>query len=166
MTKSFGDSIDSMAADIRAQARQLRVDTFLSFIYTADVVNRYLDIQLTQLPTGRTGFNVLHNLILHGGSMTPTDISKRIFRSKHAVTRIIDTLEKQGLVQREPIGDDRRMRRVSISRKGLELVQKASTEGRQRISHEVLKPLEQQKVEELKTMLREIRTHLLDCLKA
>lgn len=161
MTESFGDSIESMAADIRAQARQLRVDTFLSFIYTADIVNRYLDIQITKLPVSRTGFSVLHNLILRGGSMTPTEISKRVFRSKHAVTRIVDTLEKQDLVKREPIGEDRRIRRVSITRKGLELVKRSSAEGRQQISHEVFVPLDQKQVEELNSTLRQIRKHVL-----
>ena len=161
MTESFGDSIESMAADIRAQARQLRVDTFLSLIYTTDIVNRYLDIQIAKLPVSRTGFSVLHNLILRGGSMTPTDISKRVFRSKHAVTRIVDTLEKQGLVKRDPIGEDRRVRRVSITRKGLEIVKRSLAEGRQQISHEVFTPLDQKQVEELNTTLRQIRKHVL-----
>ena len=161
MAESFGNSIETMATDIRAQARHLRVDTFLQFIYTADIVNRYLDIQLTKLPASRTGFNVLHNLILHGGSMTPTAISKRVFRSKHAVTRIIDTLEKQGFLKREPIGEDRRIRKVSITRKGLNFIRRTSSEGRQRVSHEVFSTLDQKQVEELNTTLRQVRKHVI-----
>ncbi len=166
MPSSFADNIESMAAEIRSQARQLKVDTFLSFIYTADVVNRYLDIQLTKLPASRTGFNVLHNLILHGGTMTPTLISKRVFRSKHAVTRIIDTLEKQGLVKREPIGEDRRTRKVRITRKGLDLVKRAGAEGRELASQEVLRPISLEQIEELNSILKQIRRYMLSRLNS
>lgn len=164
MTESFKDSIESIAADIRTQARHLRVDTFLSLIYTADVVNRYLDIELTKQPASRTGFNVLNNLILHGGIMTPTDISKRIFRSKHAVTRIIDTLEKQGLVKREPIGEDRRTRKVSITKKGLELIKVTTADEQRRISHAVFSPLNEKQTKELNMILREVRKHVLSLI--
>ena len=90
MSKVSNHDIQSMADEIREQAAQLRVLTFLSFIYTSDVVNRYLDIEVARYPVGRTGFSVLHNLVLHGGTMTPTDLSQRVFRSKHAVTRAGD----------------------------------------------------------------------------
>src|SRR4030065_1038815 len=103
-----------MADAIREQADQLRVLTFLSFIYTADVINRYLDIELARYPIGRTGFSVLHNLVLHGGTMTPTNLSERIFRSKHAVTRVVDKLERLGFVKRGNIGRERRGRKGSI----------------------------------------------------
>jgi DNA-binding MarR family transcriptional regulator len=161
MTETFKESIESIAADIRNQARHLRVDTFLSFIYTADVINRYLDFELTKQPASRTGFNILHNLILHGGSMKPTEISNRVFRSKHTVTRVIDTLEKQGLVKRGPIGEDRRTRKVNITKKGLELIKRTSAEGRQRVSHAVFLPLDQKQIKELRIILRQVRKHVL-----
>ena len=154
-----------MADEIREQATYQKVSTFLSFIYTADVVNRYVDIELAkQGTTSRTGISVLHNLILHGGSMTPTRISERIFRSKHTVTKIIDTLEKQGLVRREPIGEDRRTRMVSITRKGLDLIKRSSAEGRERVSREVFQPLNDNQIEELGTVLKQIRKYLLNVI--
>ena len=96
MNKVFSSELQTMADEIREQAAQLRVLTFLSFVYTADVINRYLDITLAKYPVGRTGFSVLHSLVLHGGTMTPTKLSERIFRSKHAITRVVDKLEELG----------------------------------------------------------------------
>ena len=160
-TDNIEDSLESLAEGIRTLAQQMRVSAFLSLIYTADVVNRYLDIQLTSLPASRTGFSVLHNLILRGGSMTPTEISQRIFRSRHAVTKTIDTLEKQGLVRRKPIEEDRRIRRVSITKKGVELVKERSAEGQERMSRAIFNPLEEKQIEEFDRMLRQIRKHLL-----
>ncbi len=161
MTENTKSSMASLAREIRELSQQSRISTFLSFIYTADIVNRYLDIELAKLPTRGTGFNILHHLILRGGTMTPTDISKRVFRSRQSVTKTIDTLEKQGLVKREPIGDDRRNRKVSITREGVDFIKRTSAEGRQRVSSDVLHSLDQKQLEELSATLRKIRHHVI-----
>ena len=159
MSKVSNHELKSMAEAIREQADQLRVLTFLSFIYTADVINRYLDIELARYPIGRTGFSVLHNLVLHGGTMTPTTLSERIFRSKHAVTRVVDKLEKLGFVKRGSIGSDRRVRKVSITKEGLAFVKESQAAGQQRVGHVLLHPLDKKQTETLRTMMRQIREH-------
>jgi MarR family transcriptional repressor of emrRAB len=161
MSKVSNDELQSMADAIREQADQLRVLTFLSFIYTADVANRYLDIELARYPIGRTGFSVLHNLVLHGGTMTPTTLSERVFRSKHAVTRVVDKLEKLGFVKRGNIGSDRRVRRVSITKEGLAFVKESQAAGQQRLGHVLLSPLDKKEAETLHTMMKQIREHTL-----
>lgn len=161
MSKVSNHELQSMADEIREQAAQLRILTFLSFIYTADVVNRYLDIELARYPVGRTGFSVLHNLVLHGGTMTPTKLSDRIFRSKHAVTRVVDKLEKLGFVKRGNIGSDRRVRKVSITKEGLAFVKESQAAGQQRVGHILLHPLDQKQIETLRTNMKQIREHAL-----
>ena len=161
MSRVSNHELQSMADEIREQAAQLRILTFLSFIYTADVVNRYLDIELARYPVGRTGFSVLHSLVLHGGTMTPTKLSDRIFRSKHAVTRVVDKLEKLGFVKRCSIGSDRRIRRVSITKEGLAFVKESQAAGQQRLGHILLHPLEHKQIETLGTMMKQIREHAL-----
>jgi len=164
MSKVSNHDIQSMADEIREQAAQLRVLTLLSFVYTADVVNRYLDIEVARYPVSRTGFSILHNLVLHGGTMTPTNLSKRVFRSKHAVTRVVDKLEKLGFVKRDGIGSDRRVRKVSITNEGLAFVKEAQAAGQQRMGHVLLRPLGQKQVEALGTMLKQIREHVLELI--
>jgi len=161
MSRVSNHELQSMAEEIREQAAQLRVLTFLSFIYTADVINRYLDIEVARYPVGRTGFSVLHNLVLHGGTMTPTKLSERIFRSKHAVTRVVDKLEKLGFVKRGGIGSDRRVRKVSITKEGLTYVKESQAAGQQRLGHTLLHPLDQQQTESLHAMMKLIREHVL-----
>lgn len=159
MSKVFSSELQTMAGEIREQAAQLRVLTFLSFIYTADVINRYLDMELARYPVGRTGFSVLHNLVLHGGTMTPTKLSERIFRSKHAITRVVDKLEELGFAKRGGIGSDRRVRKVSITKEGLEFVKKSQAAGQQRLGHVLLHPFGHEQIETLNTMLKQIREH-------
>jgi DNA-binding MarR family transcriptional regulator len=161
MSKISDHELQSMADEIREQAAQLRVLTLLSFIYTAEVVSRYVDIELARYPIGRTGFSVLHNLVLHGGTMMPTELSKRIFRSKHAITRVVDRLEKLGFVKRDDIGGDRRVRKVSLTKAGLTFVKETQAAGQQRVGHLLLHPLNQKQIEELGVMMRQIREHAL-----
>ena len=164
MSKVSNYDLQSLADEIREQAAQLRVLTLLSFIYTADVVNRYLDIEVARYPVSRTGFSILHNLILHGGTMTPTNLSKRVFRSKHAVTRVVDKLEKQGFAKRGAIGSDRRVREVSITKEGLAFIKEAQAAGQQRLGHLLLGPLEQKQIETLAMTMKQIREHTLNLI--
>jgi len=159
MSKVSKHELQSMADEIREQAAQLRVMTLLSLIQTADVVNRYLDIELARYPVGRTGFSVLHNLVLHGGTMTPTKLSERIFRSKHAITRVVDKLEKLGFVKRGNLGNDRRVRKVNITKEGLIFVKESQAAGQQRVGHKLLHPLDQNQIETLRTTMKQIREH-------
>jgi DNA-binding MarR family transcriptional regulator len=161
MSKVSNLELQSMADEIREQAAQLRVLTFLSLVYTADVVNRYLDIELARYPVGRTGFSVLHNLVLHGGTMIPTTLSERIFRSKHAVTRVVDKLEELGFVKRGNVGSDRRFRKVSITKEGLAFVKASQSAGQQRMGHLLLDPLDQDQIETLRVMMKQIRERAL-----
>ena len=164
MSKVSNDELQTMADEIREQAAQLRVLTFLSFIYTADVVNRYLDIELARYPIGRTGFSVLHHLVLHGGTMMPTKLSERVFRSKHAVTRVVDKLEELGFVKRGAIGGDRRVRKVSITKEGLAFVKESQAAGQQRMGHLLLRHLNQKQIEALGMMMKHIREHTLSLI--
>jgi MarR family transcriptional repressor of emrRAB len=164
MSKVSNHDLQSLADEIREQAAQLRNLTFLSFIYTAEVVNRYLDIEIARFPVGRTDFGVLHNLVLHGGTMTPTNLSNRVFRSKHAVTRVVDKLERLGFVKRDAIGADRRVRKVSITKEGLAFVKESQAAGQQRMGHILLSPLDHKKIEELDIILKQIREHVLNLI--
>jgi DNA-binding MarR family transcriptional regulator len=93
--------------------------------------------------------------------MTPTTLSERVFRSKHAVTRVVDKLEKLGFVKRGNIGSDRRVRRVSITKEGLAFVKESQAAGQQRLGHVLLSPLDKKEAETLHTMMKRIREHTL-----
>src|SRR3990172_3109353 len=165
MTTDFEERLETLAKDIQAQAKDLRYDNLLSFAYTADTMHRYLDIVLSKYAIKQTYYNILHSLITRGGVMTPTELSKRVYRSKHAITRAVDTLEREGLVAREGIGIDRRTRKVAITKKGLEAVKK-STPARRTISYDAMSCFNEQQAEEFNASLRQLRKHALDLIEA
>ena len=167
MNINIENSAKLLAEDIKSQANELRVDTLLSFLSTSDIISKFVDIESREHPITRAGFNVLHLLILHNTVMMPTEISKRTFRSKHAVTKILDTLEKQGFVKRMSVSSesDRRVRNVTITRKGINLVKKATTMSRGRSSKLLFRSLDEKQLKEFNWVLKILRKDALDLIK-
>jgi DNA-binding MarR family transcriptional regulator len=60
-----------------------------------------------------------------GEAMRPSDLAASIGLSRSATTRLVDRLERNGLVKRETCPDDRRGSFVSLTAKGEDLFKKA-----------------------------------------
>ena len=58
-------------------------------------------------------------LLSEAGSLTPTELSRLMFRSKHSITKIIDGLEREGYVARYRDDRDRRVVHVKITSVGV-----------------------------------------------
>jgi DNA-binding MarR family transcriptional regulator len=131
-----------------------------SFSSTADVVNTYLDIYFSQYaPLNRTGFHMLQILITNGGSMTQTELSRRVFRSRYTITKTVDLLEKNGWVERQPVQGDRRVNNVTITTKGLDLIQ-SSMEGMLEMSRKAVACLDERERQELRSINKKLRDYL------
>ena len=70
-----------------------------------------------------TQFAVLESL-LHLGSMSQNQISNKILRSSGNIVKVIDNLERDGLVIREVSAKDRRAKIVSLTAKGKSIINK------------------------------------------
>ena len=90
---NFHSTLELTALDIREDVSTLNGRTFRLLCYLADIINRYLDIQLNEVGISRTNYDILHVLALNRGSLTSTELCRHVFRSKHAITRAIDVLE-------------------------------------------------------------------------
>jgi DNA-binding MarR family transcriptional regulator len=157
-------AIESLATMIRESASELRGNLFLSLSNTTDIFTRYLDIETSKHLLNPTLFAILHGLIVHGGTLSPTKISTIVFRSKHAVTRAVDGLEKAGLVKRQVAKSDRRIRQVIITKKGLDFI-KVNLNATRKMSETALSCLSQDQAEQLKSILSHLRKHLLSLIK-
>ncbi len=85
---------------VKKLAEYLNTREFLFYINFADTLIRF-----NELTSGKTNLSwlrnkVLHYLIVRGGKLTPTRLAQETLRSKHSMTSVIDTLEKEGLVRR------------------------------------------------------------------
>jgi len=156
-------SIEKLATEIKEVSQVVRLDSLILIMYAGDVVSRYLDTKMKKFGQDLTRFNILYLLVGSGGVLTPTYISKRVFRSKHAITRALDVLEKDSLIERERTHTDRRSVNIRITKKGLQLVQR-SLPDLQRASAAVMSSLGKEKNEELKNLLKELRSQVLNLI--
>jgi MarR family transcriptional regulator, organic hydroperoxide resistance regulator len=159
MGDSFQQDLERKAKDIRIQARDFRTDNLMSFFSTYDAVIRYVDLEIAKFNVSHSGFKILDTLILNEGRMRPTEISKELFRSKDSITRVLDTLEKKGLIKRETNEKDHRTKKVSITKEGLKIAKIGYEAGR--VSKEIFSFLDKEQSDILSDILKKTREHTL-----
>jgi DNA-binding MarR family transcriptional regulator len=164
--KDWEDTLSLMAEDIVASAKKLEENMFLSIVQVAIAVPRFWDLQGISKPVSRQGFRVLRNLITHKGRMTPTEISREILLSKYAVTRVVDSLEKNDLVKREPFGDDLRTRDVTITNKGVKLANDCANYLTEHVMKQFLSDLTSRQIQDMKIFLKKFRSYLVSAIPA
>ena len=74
----------------------VKVDAFIALLRAADLLDKYLEILLANYPLNRTEYILMTTLKLHDGYMRPTDLSNHVFRAKHTISGLINSLEKKG----------------------------------------------------------------------
>lgn len=134
--------------------------TLFALIRTWQVIDRYLELELRKQGSNPIRFAIMNALYRHGGRMTPTEISKLVFRSKNTITSVINTLERERFVQRESSKSDRRSSEVVITDKGWDKTNKI-TPVAQEISREILSCLDKEELDALGAILKTVRKSLL-----
>jgi DNA-binding MarR family transcriptional regulator len=134
--------------------------TILSILMSFEVLERYLEVELRQYNVTLIRFHVMSTLFQNGGEMTPSEIAERVFREKNSITAVINTLEREGVVRREPSADDRRSVKVVITDKGWKEANRLNPLA-QEISREALSCMDKEQVETLVDTMRKVRENLL-----
>lgn len=134
--------------------------TLLSVLMSFEVLERYLEVELRQYDATLIRFHIMSTLFTNGGEMTPSGIAESVFREKNSVTAVLNTLERQGVVRREPSADDRRSVKVVITDKGWKEANRLNPIA-QELSREALSCMEKEKVAELVDTMRMLRESLL-----
>ena len=131
----------------------------MSIVRTSDVLNRYLEIELAKHGSSPIRFGVMNALFVHGGTMTPTAISKWTFRAKHTISAMLHVLEAIGFIRREPNVNDSRSVNIVITEKGWDATEKMIPISEE-INHKVLSCFDDDQIETLMSLLRQLRKHL------
>jgi DNA-binding MarR family transcriptional regulator len=86
------------------------------------------------------------------GTLRPRDLEQHLLLEQHNVSRLLDRLEKQGLIKRQPDAEDGRAQVISITAAGRELQRKMWPTYKAAIQRHVgdrLKSMDVQKLAEL-----------------
>ncbi|MBI2853557.1 MAG: MarR family transcriptional regulator [Chloroflexi bacterium] len=159
--KTQDRTIDSAVKEFRELAAGQKFRTSTSALYTGLLINKYLNTMSDSLSVRyRTSMDILYVLLIYGGSLTPSDLSRLTCRSKQTVTHIIDKLEEEGLVKRGPIGTDRRTRQVNVTRKGAEIAKQSLIGLRQFVNNVMPDEIGDEQMKGLESVLYQIRKRL------
>ena len=134
--------------------------TLLSILTSFEVLARYLEVELRNYKVTLIRFHIMSTLFKNGGEMTPSEIAESVFREKNSITAVLNTLEREGVVRREPSPDDRRSVKVVITDKGWKEANRLSPIA-QELSREALSCIDREQIEELVDIMRKIRESLL-----
>jgi len=118
------DTKQPKSDDIKEVADQIVKTEFWSCVHFADTTSRYVEITMKKDNISRLHGIAMYCLVLMGGTSTPTQLARKMFRSKHSMTKIIDSLEKEGLAVRDYTDKDRRVTYIKITAAGLEYVRR------------------------------------------
>jgi DNA-binding MarR family transcriptional regulator len=109
----------------QARFRSVEQEAMLNLIVAASYMLNYLERICNEFGITQPQYNVLR--ILRGaypGGHSRCEVIERMVDRAPDVTRLIDRLERQGLVARERSSDDRRLSITRITGKGLELLER------------------------------------------
>jgi DNA-binding MarR family transcriptional regulator len=152
--------------EFKRVAEQIGELNFWLCVTFADTIMRYLEITMKKDDISPLHIIAMYHLIRAGGSLTPTQLSEAMFRSKHSVTKIMDNLEKEGFIIRDFSSQDRRVTIIRVTVAGLEYVKKNQHKGEIRAKQVMdrLETAEQEKLVSLTGKLNDRMTDILDKL--
>lgn len=126
----------------------------------ADMVLRHVEV-MSEGNTSRLNTYILSFLIARGGEkgLTHSELARLLVRSNHSMTRLIDSLQKDGLITRNRDPKDRRAVYIKITSAGLKFMRKYIDEIAL-IEKKVLSCLDKNELEILTILIRKIRGKL------
>ena len=101
----------------------LALDTFIKLMRCSNSVNARMSKSLDKANLTISQFGVLEAL-LHLGPLCLTELANKLLKTGGNLTLVVSNLEKQKLVQRRQLGDDRRYVTVELTAKGRTLISK------------------------------------------
>ena len=115
----------------------LRQEVYLNLIRTTDEMAREVEEVLKTVHLSQTQYNVLRILRGAGDLGLPCgEIANRMLTHDPDITRLVDRLERRGLVQRSRNLTDRRVVTVQITTSGLELITSLDLDRQMRPAHD------------------------------
>jgi DNA-binding MarR family transcriptional regulator len=99
------------------------VESCLAFLATTIDVYAALDVHFARYGLSMGKFTLLMQLfVVDEKGLTPSECAERAGVTRATITGLLDGLERDGLVQRQPYPDDRRMLSVHLTDKGRQLL--------------------------------------------
>lgn len=149
---------------IRAAAEEYReldisaTEACLHLLRTGDAVFRVINGHLHEHGISQGRFTVM--MLLWGEEdrhPTPAELADRAMVTRATMTGLLDTMERDGLIERHHCKEDRRMQRVTLTKQGQAQLKRILPEHFRRMA-ELLIPLKPSERKSLLALLRKVAT--------
>ena len=115
---------EQLAGYIQEKNEEIKLKSMIEFMRLSHLMDKYLDSTLGTFGLNRTQRRLINFILYKNESMTPTELSKLSLLTIDAVNKSIDNLDKKGLTRSYRSKKDRRLRKVTLTEKGLEIIEK------------------------------------------
>jgi DNA-binding MarR family transcriptional regulator len=135
-------------------------EAYLHLLRTSDLVFSAADKILSDRGVSQARFSIL--LLLHrgcGGPLTPAQIADKIGVARATVTGVLDTLEKDGFVRRDPDPVDRRTINIFLTPEGVTFLEGVLPPYFSKVA-EIMHPLQPEEQQTLVRLLQKLQEPL------
>lgn len=143
----------------KGRATSLEEDVYVDLLRTCDLLSRGPGQVLKAADLSATQYNVLRILRGSPDGLACGEIADRMITRDPDVTRLLDRLEKRGLIARWRQTDDRRIVMARITEEGLRLLARLD-EPVQQIHHRQLGQLGKEQLQALNELLTAVRASM------
>ena len=142
-----------ISKDINSRFPNNKVKAMLNIVYTANWVSSHQNSFFKPFGISPQQYNILR--ILKGAAIPikVQIIKERMIERSPNATRLMDKLCDKKLIERLPCPDDRRVVHISITKKGLQLIDTIAKEKQ----HSLLQNLTEKEASQLSDLLDKIR---------
>ena len=162
--KKSTEAANSISEEIKKISDEVIEGNFWLISSFADTVSRYCEITMKTDDISPLHSIAMWHLVCAGGNSTPTRIAETMFRSKHSVTKIVDNLEKEGLIVRDFSSRDRRVTHIRITGAGLKYL-KNNQETAARYAEQVMNCLDAGQQKTLIDLIQILKNRMTDILE-
>lgn len=108
--------------DLPTKLHTKDLEAVVGFWWTSNLLKKLARRFFKGLGSSEAFFNVLITLRRADGPLTQNEISQRLLVDKSNVTGLLDRLAEAGLVQRDSVKGDRRSYHITLTDRGVEVV--------------------------------------------
>jgi DNA-binding MarR family transcriptional regulator len=112
------------ASYLQSQNKDPGIRTFRDLLSLSHLIENYLEERLNSDGINRTQRMIVLLILAKNDYMTPTEISKMTYHTIDTINKSINVLNKLGLTESVRSEKDRRIRKVTLTEKGVELAEK------------------------------------------
>jgi MarR family transcriptional repressor of emrRAB len=143
-------------AKIKQELKKINVSRVAAF---ADVFNRYIILRAKD-ENSLFRANAVASIITRGGKITPSHLANLLLRSRNSISKLIEGLEKQGLVRRyHPKGNNRTVY-IEVTMLGLQSTIE-NLKGLAALDEEIKSVLDNKEIKTLVDLSRKLRLGLI-----